>query len=224
MPRYYPIMADLEGVPCLVVGGGTIAERKLSGLLECGAAVTVVAPEWTDGIEAWRQQGEVELRAKRYAPGDLADAALVFAATDSREVNRMVCEQAEAEGRWASNAAEPESGRFVVPASLRRGKLLLAVSTSGASPGLAAQIRDELAASYGDEYEAMLEFLEAFRQEMKHRLPDERARRAWARRLLTADLPAVVRSGGWETFCRARLAELRQDPAYRHEPPAGSDK
>jgi precorrin-2 dehydrogenase/sirohydrochlorin ferrochelatase len=127
----------LEGQPCLVVGGGPIGARKAASLIECGAVVTVVAPETCDLVE----QLPVSLVHRPYRHGEAASYRLVVAATGIAEVDRQVFLDAEAAGVLVNAADDPASCSFFMPAVLRRGDVSVAVSTAGVSPWLAGWIR-----------------------------------------------------------------------------------
>ena len=149
----YPLFMDVAGRRCVVVGGGGVASRKARGLLGSGARVTVVAPEVAPEIEAM----EVKVERRPYAPGDLAGAALAFAATDRREVNAAVAREARESGIPVNVADRPAEGDFALPSVLRRGGMQVAVSTGGASPTLARRIRDALEPSFGAEWAGIVE-------------------------------------------------------------------
>jgi precorrin-2 dehydrogenase/sirohydrochlorin ferrochelatase len=139
----YPVFLDLAGVPVLVVGGGQVALRKLLGLVEAGAAVSVIAPAVVDGI------AEVAaVQARPYATGDLAGFRLVVTATDDPAVNAQVAADARAAGVFVNSADDPENCTFILPAIARRGPITVAVSTGGVSPALASRLRDEIASTH----------------------------------------------------------------------------
>ncbi|MFS0727348.1 bifunctional precorrin-2 dehydrogenase/sirohydrochlorin ferrochelatase [Paenibacillus sp. 1P07SE] len=187
MSRYYPLMVQLEGRLCVVVGGGTVAERKVEGLLAAGASVTVISPAFTDGLTRLAEGGEIIVRKRLYCTGDLRGACLVYAATDNPSVNRLVLGDAEQLGIWVNAADAPEAGSFVTPASVRRGDLLLSVTASGASPLLASRIREELAQRYGPEYEHLTAWLGELRRRV-HQLDEPASiRRAMLQRALDMD-------------------------------------
>ena len=161
----YPVQLDIKRKLCAVIGGGSVAERKVKGLLESGAKAMVVSPEVTDELSFLASQGLIEWRQKNYSDDDLDGAVLVFAATNSRETQEMICRQAEANGQLLNVADDPESCTFHVPATVRRGDLTLTVSTGGKSPALAADIRQLLAEEFGPEYEILLEIMSMVRQQ-----------------------------------------------------------
>jgi len=151
----YPVNLVVDGRPCLVVGGGSVARRKVEGLLACGADVTVIAPSVDAAIAAL----PVRVVARAYEPGDVIGYRLVVAATGDPSVNGTVFDDAEAAGVWVNAADDPARCTFTLPAVARRGQLLVAVSTGGASPAMAAWLRDKIAAGLGEEYEVLLRLL-----------------------------------------------------------------
>lgn len=159
----YPIVLRLESVPCLVVGGGRVAARKAAGLLECGAELTAVAPEFSPEME------RLPLRrlARPYARGDLAGFRLVLTATGLPSVDRAVFEEGEELGVLVNAADDVEGCRFFLPALLRRGPVTVAVSTGGTSPHLASWLRDRLGDGIGPELGAVAELLANARRRLK---------------------------------------------------------
>ena len=134
---YYPLFLDLRGKPVLVVGAGKVALRKVRGLLESDARVTVVAPE---GLAEFEKL-PVRWVRRRFRQSDLRGQVLAFAATNDRHVNRTVGQRAKMLGIPANVADAPAECDFIVPARVRRGDLQVAVSTGGRSPRLAAELR-----------------------------------------------------------------------------------
>ena len=149
--RYYMACLDLEDRPCLVVGGGTVALEKARGLLDCGAVVTVVAPQIEPELEAQ----PLSWRRKRYETPDLEGHFLVVAATSSRSVNSRVFQDAEERSLLCNVVDTPELCSFILPAVYRRDPIAVAVSTGGASPALAKRLRDELGARIGEQHVAL---------------------------------------------------------------------
>lgn len=193
--RYYPLFVRLEGRPCVVIGGGEEAERKVRGLLSAGALVTLVGPELTPGLAALVAEGAIAHRAGRYRAGDLAGAFLAYAAGDDEPVNAAIAAEAEAEGVLLNVVDRPAHCSFIVPAVVERGDLVIATSTGGASPMLARRIREDLEARFGPEYAEGLRLLRALRQRLKRegRAFEERKRVFAA--LIDSDLLARLRRG-----------------------------
>ncbi|MFD1957650.1 bifunctional precorrin-2 dehydrogenase/sirohydrochlorin ferrochelatase [Paenibacillus thailandensis] len=178
MNGYYPIMLQLRGKRCVVVGGGSVAERKVAGLLEAGAdSVTVVSPALTERLERLAAAGEIGYVRKRYAEPDINGAALVIAATDDPQVNGRVAADAGRAGIWVATADDAARGDFINPAVVRRGDLMIAVSAAGASPSLAVRIKRELEEKYGPEYAGYTRRLGELRKLALEKVADESRRR-----------------------------------------------
>jgi precorrin-2 dehydrogenase/sirohydrochlorin ferrochelatase len=173
---YYPVYLDIAGQKCLVVGGGKVAERKVLGLLEAEAAVAVVSPTLTERLEELCRAGRITHHPDRFHPRYLEGAVLVIAATDDPQVNREVAGEARARGLLISVVDAPEQGNFLVPAVLRRGPLVISVSTSGLSPLVARMIRQDLERRYGPEYAEVLAAVGRLRSRLKIEVRDPEAR------------------------------------------------
>ena len=171
--HHYVACVDLEGRSVLVVGGGRVAYEKVSGLLDCGAVVTVVAPEIAPEVAALA----VELVRRRYRRSDLAGRYLVVAATADTKVNRRVFADAEARALLCNVVDVPELCSFILPALLREDPITVAVSTGGASPALAQRLRDEIAQVVRPEHAALAVRLRELRPWAKAHLPTYEARR-----------------------------------------------
>lgn len=161
----YPIELDLCGRTVLVVGLGAVGRRKATGLLAAGAHVLGIDPAETD------VPAGVEVRAEPYRPAHLEGISLAIAAA-SPEVNRQVVIDARELHIWVSSTSDPDEGDFTVPAVWRSGPLLLTVSTSGASPALAAALRDRAAEALGPA-EGLVAILDELRPEVLARLGDD---------------------------------------------------
>ena len=167
----YPIFLKLEGKKVLIVGGGQIAEEKLFGVLRSANDVTVVAPRISEKIQAWAKQGLLRHLAAEYRPGMARDYFLVIAATDSREVNQAVYEEAKEAGILCNAVDDPENCDFYAPAVVNRGEFQIAISTGGNSPALAQKVRKELEQEYGPEYESWTGWLGRVRAGLINALP-----------------------------------------------------
>jgi precorrin-2 dehydrogenase len=195
MPQY-AINLYLEGQSCVVVGGGPIAARKVEGLLQCGASVTVVAPSVCGAIEGWATRGEIAWNKKRYEPSDLDGAFLAITATSDPTVNRKVYLDGEAARVLVNSADDPSNCRFTLPSIVRRGDLTLAISTRGRSPALAKHMRRVLGRVVGPEYEQALEVLASVRDELRARgVSTESLGDLWGMTLDDGRLLALVREG-----------------------------
>jgi siroheme synthase-like protein len=195
----FPVMLDLEGRECLVVGGGIVAARKIVGLLEVGARVTVVSPVLAPAVLEIARDGRLRWWPREYAEGDVAGFALVMVATDDDGVNARVAAEARARAIWVNCADDPARCDFILPSVLRRGPLTVSVSTGGASPTVAHLVREELEAVLPPDYAALTEVVADVRRGLRERgiaLDAQRWRDALdgeLRRLVAAGRPAEAR-------------------------------
>src|SRR5262245_27727347 len=142
--RYYPIFLDLQTRPCLVVGGGTVAERKVESLLQANAQVTVISPTCTSQLQAWAANGTIKLHPRPSRSRALQDFSVAFAATNDETLHKKIAREAKKTGVLLNVVDRPALCSFIVPAVVSRGDLTLAISTGGASPALAKKIRQTL--------------------------------------------------------------------------------
>jgi precorrin-2 dehydrogenase/sirohydrochlorin ferrochelatase len=163
LPPLFPIALRLDGESCLVVGGGPIAARKAASLLECGAVVTIVAPVTCEAIDRLR----VKVVPRPYEAGDLQGYRLVITATGDVEIDHAVFRDAEAAGVLANSADDPGACRFILPAVIRRGPVMVAVSTSGTSPYLAGWLRDRIGKLVGPEFAVVAALLADARRSIR---------------------------------------------------------
>jgi siroheme synthase-like protein len=168
----YPVVLRVEGRPCLVVGGGEVAARKVAELVRCGAAVTVVAPALSASIEsmaadAEQVAGSVHVETRRYRSGEAGNYRLVITATGISEVDRRAAADAEAAGVWVNSADDAEHCTFLSPAVHRDGPVCVAVSTSGASPAMASWLRGRVAQCLGPHLGTLAQLLERARSALR---------------------------------------------------------
>ena len=192
--KLFPMFLKLAGRPCLVVGAGTVAESKISSLIEADARVRVVAPEGTSEVRSWAQEKRIEWRQRGFQPDDLGGMFLVVAATSSTELHEQIFQEARLRGVLCNIVDVPELCDFYYPAVVQRGALQIAISTSGQSPALAQRLRIELEEQFGPEYEAWLEYLGEARDKLQSQKlnPEERKRL----------LHTLASKENFETFCR----------------------
>ncbi|SHF65095.1 precorrin-2 dehydrogenase / sirohydrochlorin ferrochelatase [Desulfofundulus australicus DSM 11792] len=177
MPRTYPISLILSQRPCLVVGGGSVAERKVLSLLACGAKVKVVSPSLTPALQDLASKDKINYRRGTFEIADLENIFLVIAATDREEVNHRIATEAMARNMLVNVVDDPPYGNFYVPAVLRRGSLQIAISTDGKSPLIARKIKEELEERYGPEYGILVDLLGEIRHDILNKITDPRKRR-----------------------------------------------
>jgi precorrin-2 dehydrogenase / sirohydrochlorin ferrochelatase len=186
----YPVNLVLDGRPCLVVGGGKVALRKVEGLLACGGRVTVVAPRVEPGL---RKLAGVIVEERTWRPDDLDGMWLAIAATDDPAVNGAVYAEGQRRGVWVNGADDPANCSFTLPSVVRRGDLQVTVSTGGRSPALASWLRRRLEGEIGPEYEVLLDLLATERDGLKAAgVPTEGL--DW-RSALDSDMLDLIRTG-----------------------------
>ncbi len=201
--KYYPVYLDVRERPCVVIGGGRVAERKALSLLEAGADVTVVSPALTAKLRELSGSGKIRYLQKSFEEQDLSGAFVVVAATDSPEVNSAVGRLCRKKNVLVNVAAPPEESCFIVPSVVERGDLVIAVSTGGASPSLSRKVRQELEEQYGPEYEALLKKLAAVRKRLSEEVADETRRREALQAVVESDVIDLLKQN------RTHEVELR---------------
>ena len=163
----FPVLLELKDQTCLVVGAGRVAARKAAALRGAGARVRIVAPEAILAVERMAATGRAILVRRRFRKGDLARCVLVVAATNDPAVNRTVASEARRRRLPCNSAGDPSRGTLQFPSILRRGKLIIAISTGGASPALARRLKRDLESVVGPEYAALLRSLGGARRKLR---------------------------------------------------------
>jgi precorrin-2 dehydrogenase/sirohydrochlorin ferrochelatase len=147
MANFYPVFLNLTGRRCVIIGGGQIAEGKISKLLDSGAKIIVISPDATQGIRGFAEQGQIEFQLRKYQEGDLQGAFLVIAATNDRVVNQEIFEEAEKQGILLNAVDDMPRCSFIAPSIVEKGPVTVAISTGGASPALARKLRETMEVS-----------------------------------------------------------------------------
>ena len=191
MTSMYPVTLKLAGKFCTVVGGGSVAVRKVKSLLEQGAEVTVISPVLDEELIAIQEQ--FVWRKSMYQDGMLQGSFLVIAATDSRDVNHAVYEWCEEHQVLVNVVDSLQESSFTVNAMVQRGDFMLAVSTSGISPAVSKKVREDLELQYGPEYGTMLEILEEAREEALRTIGDASKRRRFLQSVASMELPELLK-------------------------------
>jgi uroporphyrin-III C-methyltransferase/precorrin-2 dehydrogenase/sirohydrochlorin ferrochelatase len=202
----FPIALKLTGRPCLVVGGGGVALRKVLSLLEAGARVTVVAPDAVAEIRTLAAAGRLRLERRPYEAGeDVGGYVLIFAATDTREVNRAVFEDGSRAGASVNVADDPELCTFHLPARVRRGPLEISIASGGGAPFLVRRLRQAFEARMGPEWAEWVESAASFRGQVRARTSSAAEQEACFDRFVAATLNRerlTVRIPGAEELSR----------------------
>lgn len=191
----YPVTLQLKLIECLVVGGGSVAERKANSLLQAEANVTVLSPQINEGLTDLFAAKKIHWQKRLFEQSDTQKYFLIIAATNDREVNRHIALEAKQNQRLVNVVDDPELSNFFVPAVVRRGALSIAVSTGGASPAVAKRIRRQLEEEFDESYVSYLELMENLRKRVLSEYADESTRRNIFNRLADADLLTLIRAG-----------------------------
>lgn len=205
---YYPLCADLTGRRCLVVGGGLIAQRKVTTLLGYGAQVTVISPTATRRLTRYAREGKIRYVPRRFRPADLRGAWLVYASTNEQAINELVYRTAERLCIFTNVVDQKPLCSFIAPAIFKRGPLTIAVSTGGASPSVAKKLRRELGERIGADYGSILKLLSGLRGIAQRKLPSYRDRKRYFNRLVNGRVFALTRVGKPAAARREALALL----------------
>ena len=194
---FYIACLRLTGRRCLVVGGGEVGLEKVEGLLACGGAVTLVAPQAHEELERLADEGSIAWERREYRTADLDGSFLVIAATDDSEVNIAVHEDADVRAMLVNVVDVPPLCNFILPAIVRSGPLAIAISTAGASPALAKRMKREIAEQFGDHYARLAVLLNDARGWAKATLPTFQERKAFFESIVGGDPDpiALLRDG-----------------------------
>jgi precorrin-2 dehydrogenase/sirohydrochlorin ferrochelatase len=203
MPFGYPVFLELRGSKALVVGRGAVAEGKVEGLLAAGASVHVVADGPKATLDELSELGGVTVSRRDFSPVDLDVADICVASSSRASVRDAIAREARARGVLVNVMDDVKNCDFAAPSIVRRGDLVIAISTGGKSPALAKRLREELEKRFGPEWEEVMRLLGEVRQETLAALPDlpERSKR-WSRALDLDEAEELMRDG--------RASELRE--------------
>lgn len=172
---------DVRGKHCLVVGGGAVSERKVGTLLEADAIVTVISPQLTENLKKLNMRKKIKWLKRTFKKSDTKGYRLVFGATDNKETNLSVYEDAQIHKTFANIADSSERCDFLVPASFHKGSISVAVSTNGKNPSLSAILKKKLERQISDEHVKLLDILYKHRSKLKAAFKDEKQRTDFVR-------------------------------------------
>ncbi len=201
---FLPIFMDIKERRCVVVGGGSVAARKVSLLCRAGAHVTLVSPQLCDELQRRLQEGGISHEARAFEDGDLDGCALVIAATDDESTNRRVSELARARNLPVNVVDQPHLCTFIMPSIIDRSPVQVAVSTGGASPVLARLLRARLESYVPAAYGRLARLVESFREQVKQRFSRTEQRRQFWENVLQGEVAELLFAGR-DTLARERL-------------------
>lgn len=188
MKPYFPLFASLNGRRVVVVGGGSVALRKIRLLLAAEAAIEVVAPRLHADVQDLKEQGLIHHRSAKFSAGHLAGAMLVVAATDKKEINEAVFAAANRRNTLCNAVDDPAHSSFITPAIVRRSPITIAISSGGAAPVLARMLREKLERELPQHLGRLAALAASWRDRVKLRLPGLTARRRFWERLFSGSL------------------------------------
>jgi precorrin-2 dehydrogenase/sirohydrochlorin ferrochelatase len=195
MNTYYPVYIQLRDQPCVVIGGGKIAEGKVEGLLVAEAKVTVISPDLSQRLQELVEQKQLTYLARVYQPGDLAGAFMVICATDQVDINQQVWQEANSNHQLVNVVDDTPRCNFIAPSILRKGDLTIAISTSGKAPALAVRLKERLQREIGPEYERFLELAGELREPLAQSVPDFETRKAIWYELVDSEILDLLARG-----------------------------
>jgi precorrin-2 dehydrogenase len=199
MNTYYPVYIQLKEQPCVVIGGGKIAEGKVEGLLAVEAKVTLISPDLTPHLQDLVKQNRITYLSRTYQPGDLTGAFIVICATDQAEINHQVWQEASANNQLVNVVDDTPRCNFIAPSILRKGDLTIAISTSGKAPAMAVRLKERLQRELGPEYERFLELAGKLREPLAHHIPDFETRKALWYELVDSEILDALARGDDES-------------------------
>ena len=207
MNTYYPVYLELRDQPCVVIGGGKIAEGKVEGLLASRAQVTVISPDLTPRLQELVEEMQLTYLARTYHPGDLSGAFLVISATEQPAINHQVWQEATANRQLVNVVDDTPRCNFIAPSILRKGDLTIAISTSGKAPALAVRLKERLQRELGPEYAWFLELAGELREPLARHVPDFETRKALWYELVDSEILEVL-AGGDERAAREIVSRI----------------
>jgi precorrin-2 dehydrogenase len=207
MNTYYPIYVQLRGQPCVVIGGGKIAEGKVDGLLAAEAKVTIIAPDLTPDLQQLVEEKRITYFARTYQPGDLSGAVLIICATNRPDINHQVWQEANANHQLVNVVDDTPRCNFIAPSILRKGDLTIAISTSGRAPALAVRLKERFQREIGPEYARFLELAGELREPLAQHIPDFETRKALWYELVDSEILAALARGD-EPLAREIISQV----------------
>ena len=215
----YVACLRLGGRSCLVVGGGEVGVEKVEGLLACGAAVSVIAPDAEPAIADYAAEGSIEWQRREFVDADLDGRFLAIAATNDTDVNIAVYDGAERRAMLVNVVDVPPLCNFILPAIVRTGPLAIAISTAGASPALAKRIKREIADSFGEDYARLAIILNEARGWAKATLPTYQDRKEFFEGIVNGEPdPIELLRAGREAEVLELIEAAKRDREVAAEP------
>jgi precorrin-2 dehydrogenase/sirohydrochlorin ferrochelatase len=209
---YTICLIGLHTQQAVVIGGGSVAGRKVEGLLAAEFQVKVISPKLTPKLQSLVSLGTITFIQRSYQYGDLEDAFLVIAATNDPAVNQAVWAEALQRGCLINAVDDPQHSNFILPATLQRGEMSIAISTGGGSPALARRLRERFESLIGPEYSTLTEVLAELRPELIAGFPAGEARLQAALRIVDSNILHIIQSQGRDAALSYARKQLHPQP------------
>ena len=190
--KLLPVALNVQDKRCLIVGGGSVAQRKAKSLVECGAQVTVISPDLCDGFASF--MGNIQHLPRVFQSGDVQDYYVVFACTSNPAVNATVAREAQAQGIWCNVADDPAESDFHSAAAVRRGEVCIGITTAGGSPALARHLKTQVEQCIGPEYEQLLEIVSLRRAALQEKFDAQQERAEIWRAILASNVLQLLKN------------------------------
>ena len=175
--KYYPLLLDLKGKKCIVVGGGRVAQRKVNSLLKAGALVRIISPNLTQNLKKLAGQNKIYWITSHYRKRYIQNSFLVIAAVSDKKINSKISRDTQKSKILVNVVDSPKESSFIVPSNISRGDLIISISTSGKVPALSKRIRKDLTKLLVPRYSKFLKTLESIRKDLKIRCSEPRLRK-----------------------------------------------
>lgn len=198
MRKYYPVMLDIINKTCIIIGGGSVATRKVKTLMEYKANIIIISDKLSDELKYIVKNNNLIWKKKKYSDEDLDGAFLVFAATDDQEVNNTIYKRAKAQNILINIVDAHEKCTFIVPSKIEQGDLTIAISTNGKSPMLTKKIKEDLSEIYTPAYAELLSILGDIREKSLKEIPDITKRKDLFHEIVYSDIITLLNNGKHE--------------------------
>ncbi len=189
---HYPLLLNIFGRSCIVIGGGKVAERKVSQLLQFNAAIKVISPKITVKLSKFSEAGRIEVLKREYEEGDLKEALLVFAATNRKKINERIKKEAEAKGISINVVDDPELCDFIVPSIIKKDPIIIAISTSGTLPSFSKKLKKEINEYINSDYVKYANLVGRFRAFLIETVKDRKKRSAIMKEINKTDMKEIL--------------------------------
>lgn len=195
MSMHYPVLLDLKGKKCLVIGGGKVAERKVRALIDARAKVTLVSPKITYALSQMADMKKIYYIKDHFKEKHLEETFLAIGATNKPKINHRIFQAAAKVNTLVNIVDSPEECNFIVPSTVSQGDLQISISTGGKSPALAKKIREQLEIQYGRSYRDFLLLMGELRSKVLSHFSDTDYRNKIFQALVDSELLDLFKKG-----------------------------